>query len=399
MRTKAPSDVVEYIRSKFQLIRDEVTYKKNENPPFGTSAKFNGNTYSKSYVKDVLEGRDPDLSVLFDEKDGALFRNNDPVWSTRKGNEVTKSGTIVCGVKVLSDRTIVGKPVAKVKEASTDSGASTDYYKAIEVPKHIKRLIQHKFKLRNGVVVYKHKTTDSGNPKLLENTHLAGHRYSASYVLAVLKGEKPNLETLFTIQDGCRVRNNDPVWMDYKNTKSSKSFYSTCGETVPVKMTAPAIPRADDFAWLAEMVPQGKLFSYKGETKKAYWINGVIYSTGFIRETLAGKEFTQEDRPPIPAYLYKRVRLDFGDGSFVTMTSDDEDFWPKNSKLLEIRDNKEYMINGFMYSGEEIIRQVSRDSSCRWSWEHFYQVARDLYPDDELVANIKLDDSEFTGEM
>ena len=107
MKVKAPEDVKEYIRSKFVLSQGEVVYKRNTNPQFGSYAKFNSNTYSKGYVKDVLEGKDPDLSALFEQTDGVLFRSNDPVWGTRKGTEVT---AIVCGVKVLADETIVPKP-------------------------------------------------------------------------------------------------------------------------------------------------------------------------------------------------------------------------------------------------------------------------------------------------
>ena len=69
MKIKAPEDVKEYIRSNFWLNNGEVEYKRDTNPQFGTCAKFNHNSYSKSYIKDVLEGRDPDLSVLFDRVD------------------------------------------------------------------------------------------------------------------------------------------------------------------------------------------------------------------------------------------------------------------------------------------------------------------------------------------
>ena len=398
MRVKAPSDVVEYIRSKFWLNNGEVEYKKNTNPKFGTCAKFDGETYSKAYVKDVLEGKDPDLSVLFDKREGSLFRNNDPVWGTRKGVEVTKSGTLICGVKVLNTGAIVARP-GKPKKQDTNT---TDYYKAIEVPEHIKRLIHYRFKIRNGVVVYKHKTSDSGAPLVLEKTRLAGHRYAASYVLAVLKGEKPNLESLFTVQNGCRVRNDDPVWQKYKNIKASKPFYSTCGEKIPVSLAAPAMERANDFAWLDKMErveTPGEDFIYAysydgGVPSLAHRINGVMYSAGYITSLKAGEA---PERPPIPRYLFKKVRLDFGDGSYVVMTSDE--YWPDGYKLLETIDTREYMINGFIYTGEEIIKKISKTKSCTWSWEEFYQAAKYHYPDNDLVANIKLDDSEFTGEM
>lgn len=324
MKVKAPEDVKEYIRSKFVLSQGEVVYKRNTDPKFGSYAKFNSNTYSKGYVKDVLEGKDPDLSGLFEQINGTLFRSNDPVWGTRKGTEVTKSGAIVCGVKVSSDGSIREKP-GKPKESTQKK---INYYEAVEVPEHVKRFIEYKFKLKDGVVIYKHRTTPSGNPLKLDKTNIAGHRYAYSYVLAVLKGEKPNLELLFTIQNGYRIRNDDAVWGIYKNKKSSKSFYSTCGEIVPVNVEDSAITRPPEFEWLADMVrveTPGSRYSYaylyEGNTALAHRINGVIYSAGFITSMKAG-EVTE--RPPIPAYLFRRVRLDFGDGSYVTMTSDDE---------------------------------------------------------------------------
>ena len=73
MRVKAPSDVVEYIREKFTLSMGKVI--KHD----GTVSSFtiiNKRNYSLSYIKDVLEGKDPDLSVLFDIKDGFTISDN-----------------------------------------------------------------------------------------------------------------------------------------------------------------------------------------------------------------------------------------------------------------------------------------------------------------------------------
>ena len=395
MKIKAPEDVKEYIRSKFILSHTgEVIYRRDKNPQFGTCAKFNGNNYSKSYVKDVLEGRDPDLSVLFDKVDGKLFRNQDPVWSTRKGTEVTSNGATVCGVKVLNTGGTATKPVA-TKPVATKPGEpiAPDYYKAIEVPEHIKRLIHYKFKVKDGAVCY------SKSEIAAEKTNLAGHRYSNSYILAVLKGEKPNLESLFTISKGCRIRNDDPVWGKYKNTKSTKSFYSICGETVPVKLVDPPIPRPDDFAWLADMVKQSDgTFSYKGgKPAPAHRIGDIIYSAGFIRRTKEGEVFTQDNKPPVPAYLFKHVWVP--GNSPVIMTSDDETFWPGNLRLREILEGDKYIINSFIYTGEEIIRKVNRDESCVWDLDKFLKRAKEIYPEAEIVANIPLSDREETGEI
>lgn len=382
--------VKEYIKDRFRIRNREVVYIKGDKP-FGAYATIDGMHYSRSYVQQVLEGKDPDISDLFELTPDGICRSQDPIWGSFRGKAINSAK--VCGVSISKEGFQVLEVVATIQE----SQAPDDYYKAIEVPEHIKRLIKYKFKLRNGKAYYRHKTTDSGGLLEVKFTKLAGRNYSSSYVLAVLKEEKPNLESLFTVQDGYRYRNDDPVWGKYKNTKVSKES-SVCGERIPAKASSPSIPRPDDFAWLADMVPQGKLFSYKGkEPVLAHRINGVIYSTGFIRRTKEGEVFTQEKRPPVPAYLYKQVII-FGN-SPVIMTSDDEDFWPGDLRLNEILEKEVYLINGFIYTGEEIIRQVSRDKTCIWDLDTFIYIAGETYPGASIVANIPLSDREETGEI
>ncbi len=100
MKVKAPSDVVEYIREKFQLVDRKVVKNDGSIPSFTIINKRN---YSMSYVKDVLEGKDPDLSVLFDTIEGELYRNQDPVWAMYKGKKVSDKGVKVCGVMVTQE--------------------------------------------------------------------------------------------------------------------------------------------------------------------------------------------------------------------------------------------------------------------------------------------------------
>ena len=100
MRVKAPSDVVEYIRSKFKLIKGKVVKNDRSTPGF---IVVNKRKYPMSYVKDVLEGKDPDLSVLFDTIDGELYRNQDPFWCIDKGKKVSDKGSKICGVLVTKE--------------------------------------------------------------------------------------------------------------------------------------------------------------------------------------------------------------------------------------------------------------------------------------------------------
>lgn len=386
--------VKEYIKDRFRIRNREVVYIKGDKP-FGAYATIDGMHYSRSYVQQVLEGKDPDISDLFELRDGVICRSQDPIWGSFKGKAINSAK--VCGVSISKEGFQVLE-VAAPNPEPVEPQTPDEYYKAIEVPEHIKRLIKYKFKLRNGKAYYRHKTTDSGGLLELRSTKLAGRNYSSSYILAALKEEKPNLESLFTVQDGYRYRNDDPVWGKYKNTRVSKES-SVCGEIVPAKVSSPSIPRPDDFAWLADMVQQpDKTFSYKGEESAlAHRINGVIYSAGFIRRTKEGEVFTQDNRPPVPAYLFKHVKVP--GNSPVIMTSDEETYWPGNLRLNEIEEKEVYMINGFIYTGEEIIRKVNRDKSCIWDLDTFIDIAIDTYPGAEVVANIPLSDREETGEI
>ena len=394
-----PEHVKQYIKDRFRIRNREVVYIKGDNP-FGAYATIDGMHYSRSYVQQVLEGKNPDISDLFELTPNGIYRSQDPIWGSFKGKPI--NSTKVCGVSITKDgfQVLEEKPTL-VPEPTQ---APDDYYKAIEVPEHIKRLIKYKFKLRNGKAYYRYKTTDSGGLLELKSTKLSGRNYSSSYVLAVLKEEKPNLETLFTVQDGYRYRNDDPVWGKYKNTKVTKDS-SVCGEMVPAKVSSPSIPRPDDFAWLADMEKRATpgeefsyAYSYKGEEPTlAHRINGVIYSAGFIDRMKAGEIFTQETKPPVPALLFKHVKIP--GNSPVIMTSDDVDFWPGNLRLNEIKEKEAYMINGFIYTGEEIIRKIMRTKSCIWDLDTFIDIAKDVYPNEETVANIPLSEREETGEI
>ena len=112
MKIKAPEDVKELIKNKFMLKMGKAVKKDGTMPGFTLINKRN---YSMSYVKDVLEGKDPDLSVLFDIKDGQLFRNQDPVWAMFKGTKVSEKGAKICGVLVTQEgiRDILERPVFK----------------------------------------------------------------------------------------------------------------------------------------------------------------------------------------------------------------------------------------------------------------------------------------------
>ena len=394
--------VKEYIKDRFRIRNEEVVYIKGDKP-FGAYATIDGMHYSRSYVQQVLEDKNPDISDLFELRDGVVCRSQDPIWGSFRGKAINSAK--VCGVSITKEgfQVLEEKP-REPTPVPEPTQAPDDYYKAIEVPEHIKRLIKYKFKLRNGKAYYRYKTTDSGGLLELKFTKLAGRNYSSSYILAVLKEEKPNLESLFTVQDGYRYRNDDPIWGKYKNTKVSKES-SVCGEIVPAKVSSPSIPRPDDFAWLADMekrsTPGAKYdyaYSYKGgEPTLAHRIYGVIYSTGFIDRMKAGEIFTQETRPPVPAYLFKHVKVP--GNSPVIMTSDDETVWPGDLRLNEIKEREVYMINGFIYTGEDIIRKVSKTKSCIWDLDTFLEIAEDIYPGREVVANIPLSDREETGEI
>ena len=389
----APEHVKKYIKDRFRIRNGEVVYIKGDKP-FGAYATIDGMHYSRSYVQQVLEDKNPDISDLFELTPNGIYRSQDPIWGSFKGKAI--NSTKVCGVTISKEGFQVLEVVAPVPEPTQ---APDDYYKAIEVPEHIKRLIKYKFRIRNGKVHYQNTLEKQ---ELETYSVIYGHKCAISYIMSVLLGEKPNLENLFYIQDGIRCRNNDPVWGKHKNTKSSKTFYSICGEKVPVKVSSSSIPRPDDFEWLGDAVvvntPDDPKYNftvtYKGKTSLAHRVNNMVYSAGFIKRLKDGER--PEEAPPIPPYIFKIVNVP--GNTPVVMTSDDP-IWPGNSKLLEVLEGRDYMINGFAYSGEDIIRKVRKTKSCVWSLDVFLKVAKRIYPDEKVVANIPLSDREKTGEI
>ena len=384
-----PEHVKKYIKDRFRIRNREVVYIKGDKP-FGAYATIDGMHYSRSYVQQVLEDKNPDISDLFELTPNGIYRSQDPIWGSFKGKPINAAK--VCGVSISKD----GFQILEVVAPSPT--IQDDYYKAIEVPEHIKRLIKYKFKIRNGKVHYQNTLEKQ---ELETYSLIYGHRYAIPYIMSVLLGEKPNLENLFYIKDGIRYRNDDPVWEKYKNTKSAKTFYSICGEKVPVKVSSPSIPRPDDFEWLGDMVvvdtPKAKYsfaIKYKEKTSLVHRVNNMIFTAGFIKRLKEGER--PEEAPPIPPYIFKIVNIP--GNTPVVMTSDDP-IWPGRSKLLEILEDKDYMINGFAYSGEDIIRKVRNTKSCVWDLDTFLEIARNVYPEAEVVANIPLNDREDTGEM
>ena len=211
MIVKAPEDVKEYIKSKFYLENGEVLYKRNTNPQFGTCAKFNGNIYSKSYVKDVLEGRDPDLSVLFDKLDGKLFRNQDPVWDTRKGTEVTNNGAAICGAIVTNGgvSSLIFKKRSNLKHIALKR--DTLVLEPLVASEYVQWCIKDRFRLQEGEVVY-----IEGDKPFSGYISIDNMRYSKSYMQQVLEGKDPDVSDLFELRDGVIYRSQDPIWGSFK---------------------------------------------------------------------------------------------------------------------------------------------------------------------------------------
>lgn len=210
MRVKAPSDVVEYIKEKFYLENGEVACIC-PNSSIGPRARFNHSSYSKSYIKDVLEGKDPDLSVLFDKVEGKLFRNNDPVWGTRGGMEVTSNGTSICGVKVFNTgaiKEILERPVFhKIEPKYIELKRDTLALEPLVASEYERWCIKDRFRLKEGEVVY-----FRGDKPFGDYTSINNMRYSKGYVQQVLEDKNPDVSDLFEFREGVICRSQDPIW-------------------------------------------------------------------------------------------------------------------------------------------------------------------------------------------
>ena len=207
MRVKAPSDVVEYIKEKFTLSMGKVIKHDGTMPGFTLINKRN---YSMSYIKDVLEGKDPDLSVLFDIKDDKLYRNQDPVWSIYKGTKVSDKGAKVCGVLVTQEgiKEILERPVLKrVDPQYIELKQATPVLEPLVASEYEQWRIKDRFRLKNGEVVY-----IKGDKPFGTYTSINNMRYSKGYVQQVLENKNPDVSDLFEFREGVICRSQDPIW-------------------------------------------------------------------------------------------------------------------------------------------------------------------------------------------
>ena len=235
MRVKAPSDVVEYIREKFQLVDDEVTYKNGRYTPSFTVV--NRRKYPMSYVKDVLEGKDPDLSVLFDTIDGELYRNQDPMWCVDKGRKVSDKGSKICGVKVFNTgaiKEILERPVFhKIEPKHIELKRDTLALEPLVASEYERWCIKDRFRLKEGEVVY-----FRGDKPFGAYTSIDSMRYSKGYVQQVLENKNPDISDLFEFREGVICRSQDPIWglnkgKRVKYTKVCGTIFAIEGYVMP----------------------------------------------------------------------------------------------------------------------------------------------------------------------
>ena len=233
MKTKAPEDVKEYIREKFMLKMGKAVKKDGTMPGFTLINKRN---YSMSYIKDVLEGRDPDLSVLFDRVDGELYRNQDPIWVGYKGTKVSDKGVKVCGVMVTQDgiKEILEKPVFKrVEPQYIELKQATPVLEPLVASEYVQWRIKDRFRIKNGEVVYAKNSEPFGDYTSINNM-----RYSKGYVQQVLENKNPDVSNLFEFREGVICRSQDPIWglnkgKRVKYTKVCGAIFAIEGYVMP----------------------------------------------------------------------------------------------------------------------------------------------------------------------
>lgn len=222
MIVKAPEDVKELIKNKFALKMGKAVKRDGTIPGFTIINKRN---YSMSYVKDVLEGKDPDLSVLFDTKDGQLFRNQDPVWAMFKGTKVSEKGAKICGVLITQEgiKEILERPVFnKIKPKHIELKQSTLALDPLVVSEYERWCIKDRFCIKNGEVVYRRDSEPFG-----DYTSINYMRYSKGYVRQVLENKNPDISDLFELSEGVICRSQDPIWGRFKS--KPVTYAKVCG--------------------------------------------------------------------------------------------------------------------------------------------------------------------------
>lgn len=212
-----------------------------------------------------------DISFLFYEKEGQLYRAEHPFWATRKkdlSNTVVNGTSKVCFGEVTYRTTNKPIPVE------------------VDLPIGIVKLIMrtgHKGTYRhNGPTEAAALSADT-----VEQIHYNNPDSSSNQI-----NTRVNLDHLFNIVDGSRVRSNDPVWGSKAGTEIRTYQYLLSFFIVPKDASKPAVLRTPS----DELVHNGIIWLQDPEYKKLIAMSG--------KTTFNGKEFLFFKDPALSAKFF-----------------------------------------------------------------------------------------------
>lgn len=363
---KPDQKVREEIFRKFKMQGDRVVYSNGK--PCGSFAVINNSNYSLGFIKDVLELRTPNVSNLFVEKEDGYYRSQDPVWGNRKNTKVTT--TKICGITLNLE---VGF------EGNYEDLESHRYYDALEVPKVLVSMIKKDFKLINNVLYKGDQKVEHYATIGKHKTIYPGNRYPVEFLTAVLKNEKPNLNFLFSVDKGLRVRSSHPIWEDNAGKVCSGSTYKISGYEIPKDIRA---FNPHKYGWLdrVEIIQEDTTrIKYGDQVGITLNVNGIVYTRKYILELLNGND-TKPDISPLFARVGKYVLF----GNLPC--------WG-NRNLEIVKEDEQILINDYSYC----LKDINLDSCNRVNKDVFLAVIRDRFSDAEDQEFYYAGELIFTG--
>lgn len=293
---KVPSDIAKAVKSKFKIHKGQVVrLDESKCGSYAMPLKGRGN-FPIEVVRHILAGvSNVDLMPFLELKEDGLYRNSDPVWGSYKDKKINSRFTICGETYEIKDEDI---PYT----GDYEQELAYQYYNDIEIPNSYRNLIKKNFVIQDGGIFQR--VTNASVTTLEEVEHYAtlygnfvNHRIPVEFIEDVLENRPINVNKLFAIVNGIRVRNEHPIWGNNMNTSIRKGDYLVANIVVPKKVGQ--IDKSCEFDWLEETSlyyrPEDKIkyakprVQYRDQKGMAIRVGTNIYTSNYVKNLLEGK--------------------------------------------------------------------------------------------------------------
>lgn len=363
---KVPMDIVKAVKSKFKIARGQVVrLDETKCGSYAMPIKGRGN-FPIEVVRYILAGVSSiDLMPFLEIKEDGLYRNEDAAWGSYKGKKINSQFTLCGETYEVKDEDI---PYT----GNYEQDPSYQYYNNVEIPSVYKNLIKKNFVIQHGEVF---KRITKANVTTLEEVEyyatlynsFINHKIPVEFIEDVLADRPININILFSVVNGIRVRNEHPIWGNHTNTSIKKGSYLVANIVVPKRVGQ--IDKSCEFDWLEETSlyyrPEDKIkdakprVQYRDQKGMAIRVDNNIYTSNYIKNLLEGRIVEES------AYA---VLVKYGEQIFTS----DHQCWGDNTFTLIDWDNPPTVNNRKVKPSDDVVFAVTRNELLE-VWRTKYQ--------------------------